>query len=85
VTDRVEVIGLVLKDRQGNKVGDMGLATIETSPTEKMAPFFLNHELIKNSFIVIQYSDERPNVKLVTGDQRAIRKIDGKTTQVHIE
>jgi hypothetical protein len=84
-TDPVETIGLVLKDRQGNKAGDMLLGTIDTSATEKMAAFFLNHELIKNSFVLIQFSDERPNAKIVVGEQRAVQKIDGKTTQIAIE
>lgn len=83
--DAIETIGLVLKDRRGDKCGDMLLGTIDTSPSERLAAFFLNHELIKNSFVLIQYSDERPNVKLVVGENQAIRKRNGKPVQVPIE
>lgn len=84
-TDPVETVGLILKNRQGEKVGDMLLGTIDTSDTERMAAVFLNHELIKNSLALITFSDDRPNLKLVFGEQRAIRKQDGKAVQVPIE
>jgi hypothetical protein len=84
-TDRLETIGLILKDRQGNKMGDMLLGTIDTSPTEKMAAFFLNHELIKNSLVLIMFTGERPNMKFVVGEHQAIRKRDGRAVQIPIE
>jgi hypothetical protein len=63
----------------------MLLGTIDTSPTEKMAAFFLNHELIKNTFVQITFSDDRPNMKLVVGEHQAVRKSNGKPIHVPIE
>jgi hypothetical protein len=84
-SDPVETIGLILKDRKGIKFGDMGLATIDTSPTERMAPFFLNHELIKNSVVLVTFSDDRANMKFIVGENQSLRRRDGKLIQVPIE
>jgi len=85
----VETIGLILKDRQDKKVGEALLGTIDTSATEKMATFFLNHELVKRSVVIVAIypldDDRHKQIKFIVGDEPAVLKKDGKTVQVKIE
>ena len=81
-----DMVVLTLKDRKGVKVGEVSLGTMDL-PKGKLSAFFLNHELVKNSVVVIALplDDPRENIKFVVGDQGALIKKDGKTVTVPIE
>jgi hypothetical protein len=85
----VDSIALILKNREAKKVGEALLGTIEKAPGEKMAVFFLNREMVKHSVVHIHIhpiDDNRHKLlKIVVGEQPALRKKDGKTVRVPIE
>lgn len=84
----VTTISLILKDRQDQKLGEALLGTIDTAD-EKIVPFFLNHELIKRSVVIVAIhpldDDRHKQVKFVVGDQPAILKENGKAVTKPIE
>ena len=84
----IESIGLILYDRQRNKVAEAVLATIDTHRNEKIAAFRLNHELVKFSVVELHVypptDDRHERIKFVVGERPARRKQNGKTIEMPI-
>ncbi len=85
----VELLVLVLYDRERKKCGEVGLASPIPTPHGKLVFFQLNHELVKNSVLQLHshpFNDDRHTLtKFVVGERGAVRKENGMTVQVTIE
>ena len=79
---------LLLMDRKNQKLGEVGVSDVTTHREERLFPFFLNSELVKNSYIQFLANpgiETGEIIKAYPGKQLAMRKVGGKIVREPID